>query len=110
MRLSHNMRSVSVRYQRKPTSKANTMALEAASVAVNRPKRMPPMIITGTISAGSASISAAHNSLRQNGAPPLQPCLCDCQTATTISDRPSRMPGMMPAMNSLPTDVLLTVP
>ncbi|MNL10098.1 hypothetical protein D3C87_1308880 [compost metagenome] len=86
------------------------MALEAASVAVKTPKRMPPMISTGTISAGSASMAAARSSPQENGWPPAQLCLRDCQMATPISDSPSKMPGMMPATNSLPTEVSVMVP
>ncbi|CFW39450.1 Uncharacterised protein [Bordetella pertussis] len=37
-------------------------------------------------------------------------CLRACQIATTISEAPSRMPGMMPARNSLPTEVSVIVP
>ncbi|CFE03103.1 Uncharacterised protein [Bordetella pertussis] len=86
------------------------MALEAASVAVKMPKRMPPMISTGTISAGRASMAAARSSPHENGWPPAQLCLRACQIATTISEAPSRMPGMMPARNSLPTEVSVIVP
>ncbi|MNS69357.1 hypothetical protein D3C72_1026660 [compost metagenome] len=86
------------------------MALDAASVAVKMPKRMPPMISTGTISAGSASMVAARSSPQENGWPPAQLCLRDCQMATPIKEKPSRIPGTMPATNSLPTEVSVMVP
>ncbi|KAG1306847.1 hypothetical protein G6F63_016535 [Rhizopus arrhizus] len=76
------------------------MALEAASVAVKMPKRMPPMISTGTINAGRASLAAARSSPHENGWPPAQLCLRDCQMATPISDRPSARSAEMRSWNT----------
>src|SRR5690606_30386022 len=50
-----SIRQFSVRYQTKPRNSAQNTAATAASVGVNRPEAMPPIRITGVISAISAS-------------------------------------------------------
>ena len=86
------------------------MALEAASEAVKTPNRIPPMMMTGTISAGIASISALRNSDQVKGLPPLQSFLRESQMAMQMSAALRSTAGTMPAIKSLPTDVLVVVP
>ena len=73
-RIAGTWRRPMSRYTRSETTSAYATATTDASVAVNTPPRMPPMMITGSMSAGSAVMNLEAKSRAEGIGSLGQPC------------------------------------
>ena len=81
-------------------------ATAAASVSVVRPNRMPPMMMTGIISAQPARPVARTFSRTATGCAIGKPLIFAMTVQRTRKPPASIRPGITPAMNSFTTDWL----
>ena len=86
------------------TKRQYITAMVAASVAVQMPLNMEPMMITGANRAQAALFVAVHFSAHVERGYLGQPSFFPKYTVMSIWERPIRTPGTIPPMKSFPMD------
>ena len=81
-----------------------------ASVGVKAPDKMPPMMMTGMKIAGMARRVARPRAAQPTRGDGWAPAPGAIHQASTIMDRPARMPGNTPPRNNAPIDTPVTEP
>jgi len=89
------------------------MATAPASVGVKIPRRMPPIMMTGSKRGGIACTKALRNSravTRPSFVEDVYPRFVEITPQSSIMEIQSRSPGPIPAIKSLPIDTLAMEP